>query len=142
MIEPNSPGAGPTAAPGPPRPHINWGAVVGFGALGLLWPLLRLLGLEAAIGGLTTALVAFLTVSAVWVLGAGLGRVPRPVATLTLSGLLFGALLASTSMMLGEWPDYGVVATIVAGVVELGRSAGLGALTGLAAEAIQKGRRR
>ncbi|WP_309102795.1 hypothetical protein [Microbacterium sp.] len=126
----------------PPRPRINWGAVVGFGTLGLLWPLLRLVGLEAVIGGLATALVAFITVSTVWMLGAGFGRVPRPVATLTLSGALLGILVGLTTLALGEWPDHGIAATLVAGAFEVGRSAGVGALTGFAAEAIQRGRRR
>lgn len=124
------------------RPRISWGAVVGFGTLGLLWPLLRLVGLEAVIGGFGTAMVAFVSVALVWMLGAGFGRVPRPVATLTLSGALFGILVGLTTMALGEWPDYGIGATLVAGAIEVGRSAVLGALTGFAAEAIQHQRRR
>ncbi|MDF2508604.1 MAG: hypothetical protein K0Q52_2463 [Microbacterium sp.] len=127
----------------PPRPaRINWAAVVGFGMLGLLWPLLRLVGLESVVGGLGTALIAFLGTFAVWVLGAGLGDVPRPVVTLTLAGLLFGALLSASALLMGEWPDYGLGLTLVAVAVELGRAAGFGALSGLTARAIQKSRHR
>lgn len=124
------------------RPRIDWGSVVGFGTLGLLWPVLRLMGLEAVIGGTATALVVFLTVAAVWTLGAGYGLVPRPVATLTLSGVMFAVLLGLTSFGLGEWPDCGIGQTLVAAVAEIGRSAGLGALAGLVAEVIQKRRSR
>ncbi|HWS50687.1 MAG TPA: hypothetical protein VN241_06725 [Microbacterium sp.] len=140
MIEPKDP-AGPLSGQ-PRRPRINWGAVVGFGMLGLLWPLLRLLRVDGAIGGMATALLAFLAVAMVWMLGAGFGRVPRPVATLTLSGVLFGILLSLTTFALGEWPDHGIGATLLAGAFEVGRSAGFGALTGFAADAIQRRRPR
>ena len=123
------------------RARVHWGAVAGFGTLGLLWPLLRLLGLATVIGELGTALVAFLGTALVWVLGAGLGNVPRPVATLTLSGMLFSGLLLASTVMLREWPDYGIGLNIVAAVTEVGRAAGFGALAGVVANAIQKSRR-
>lgn len=128
------------ADPDRDRGRVNWGAVAGFGTLGLLWPLLRLLDLATLIGELGTALVAFLGTALVWVLGAGLGNVPRPVVTLTLSGVLFGGLLLATTVMLREWPDYGIGLNIAAAVVEISRATGFGALAGVVAGAIQKSR--
>lgn len=133
----------PKGAPVPAaRTRISWAAVLGFGALGLLWPLLALLGVDAILGGLTTALVALAVPAAVWVLGAGFGGVPRPIVTLTLAGLLFGILLSVSALLLGDWPDHGPAVAIAAGVIEISRSAGLGALAGLAAHGIQRARRR
>jgi hypothetical protein len=116
--------------------------VAGFGILGLLWPLLRLLGLESIIGGATTAIFAFLATFLVWALGAGFGHVPRPVPTLALSGVLSACLLGATTILIGDWPDHGIGLNLLAGVIEVARSAGFGALSGLVAESIQKARRR
>lgn len=135
----------PSQSPGvppDPRPRLSWPAVMGFGVLGLLWPLLRLIGLETIVGGVATAMIAFLATFVVWVLGAGFGRVPRPVLTLTLSGILFAILLGITTIVIGNWPDHGLGLNLLAGTVEVGRSAGFGALSGLVAESIQKSRRR
>ena len=123
------------------RPGISWAAVIGFGTLGLIWPLLRLTGLESVLGGVNTATVAFLGTSLVWVLGAGFGGVPRPVLTLTLSGVLAGSLLLGMSVVLRAWPDYGVALNAVAVIFELSRAAGFGALAGVLGGAIQKARR-
>lgn len=128
--------------PPDPRPRLSWPAVAGFGVLGLLWPLLRLIGLESIFGGLTTAMIAFLATFVVWVLGAGFGHVPRPVLTLTLSGVLFAVLLAATTVLIGDWPDHGVGLNLLAGTIEVGRSAAFGALSGVVAESIQRARRR
>ncbi|WP_136045537.1 hypothetical protein [Microbacterium sp. K41] len=131
----------PPEIPGP-RPRLSWPAVMGFGILGLLWPLLRLIGLEAVVGGVTTVMVAFLATFVIWVLGAGFGHVPRPVLTLTLSGVLFALLLGATTVAIGDWPDHGIGLNLVAATIEIGRSAGFGALSGLVAESIQRARRR
>ena len=130
------------ASPDRDRRHISWGAVAGFGTLGLLWPLLRLLGLGTLIGELGTASVAFLATALVWVLGAGFGNVPRPVLSLTLAGVLFGGLLIATSVLLREWPDYGIALNLSGAAIEIGRAAGLGALAGVVASAIQRSRGR
>ncbi len=124
------------------RARISWAAVLGFGALGLIWPLLRLVGLDSLIGGLPTVLLSLLPVFAVWTLGAGFGGVPRPVLTLTLSGSLFGLVLTMSALALGEWPDHGLGLTLVAATIEIARTTGLGALAGLVAAAIQRARRR
>ncbi len=132
----------PDPRPTPARPRISWVAVLGFGALGLVWPLLQLLGVGSVIGELVTALLTLLAVCAVWVLGAGFGVVPRPILTLTLSGAMFGVLLSASALVLGEWPDHGPGLALVAAAIEIGRATGLGALAGLGAAAIQRARRR
>lgn len=116
--------------------------MTGFGVLGFLWPLLRLIGLETIVGGVATAMIAFLATFIVWVLGAGFGRVPRPILTLTLSGILFAILLGITTIVIGNWPDHGLGLNLLAGTIEVGRSAGFGALSGLVAASIQTSRRR
>lgn len=141
MSEPPTPSQPPRTLPGP-RPVLSWPAVTGFGVLGLLWPLLRLIGLESIVGGIATAMIAFLATSIIWVLGAGFGHVPRPVLTLTLAGILFAFLLGGTSILIGDWPDHSIGLNLLAGTIEVGRSAGFGALSGLVAESIQKAQRR
>ncbi|MCP2637641.1 hypothetical protein K0817_013865 [Microbacterium sp. HD4P20] len=132
----------PATPPIPVRGRISWASVIGFGTLGLFWPVLRLMRMEAVIGDLGTALVALVGTLLVWMLGAGFGDVPRPVITLTLSGVLSGALLIATTVLVGEWPDYGVGLNVTAGAIEVTRAAGLGALAGAGAAAIQRARRR
>ncbi len=141
MSKPRMPSESPRL-PHDRRPRLSWAAVAGFGVLGLLWPLLRLVGAELVIGGPATALAAFLVTFVMWALGAGFGNVPRPVLTLSLSGVIFGLLLGATTLLIGDWPDYGIGLNLLGGVIEVGRSAGLGALAGLVAELIQKTRRR
>lgn len=110
----------PPGMPPGPHPRLSWPAVTGFGVLGLLWPLLRLIGLESVVGGITTAMIAFLSTFVVWVLGAGFGHVPRPVLTLTLSGILFAVLLGASTILLGDWPDHGIGLNLLAGTIEVG----------------------
>lgn len=120
--------------------RISWAAVLGFGALALLWPLAGLVGLPSLIGGLAMALVVIAVIGAAWILGAGFGRVPRPIATLTFAGVVAGALITLMSLILGEWGDLGAGIVFLAAVIEIGRSAALGALAGVVAHAIQKAR--
>jgi len=124
-----------------PRP-LSWLAVLGFGALALLWPLLRILGLESALGDPAAGILTAVIVLAAWILGAGFGDVPRPVATLALSGVVFAVLLLVTSLLLGLWRGAGVAPFVFGVVVEAGLWGGLGALAGLAAAGIQRARRR
>lgn len=123
-------------------PRLSLVAIVGFGALGLLWPLLRFAGLEELIGGFPTALVAFLGTFAVWVLATGFGGVPRPVLTLTLAGLLFGVVMISAGLVLGSGPGLDVTHRLVAELFMIGACTGFGALTGVVAEGIQRSRAR
>ena len=138
MIQPAAPPPGSLDTP--PTP-MSWTAVLGFGTLALLWPLLRLTGLEAVLGGPLTVLLVFGTTVLLWVLGAGLGNVPRPVLTLTLSGVVFSLLLTAAFLIIGDGPEHGWVRSIVAAGIEIGQYAGLGALAGLAAAGIQRSRR-
>jgi hypothetical protein len=139
MSEPTLPSDAADSAGRPPA-RISGAAVLGFGALGLLWPVLHLSGVESLVGEPATAAIVFLGTLAVWVLGAGFGRVPRPIATLTLSGALFGTLLTAAWLLVDGFPEYGPVLAIVGAVLEVGRAAGLGALAGLVARAIQRRR--
>ncbi|TWG90947.1 hypothetical protein L615_008600000140 [Nocardioides sp. J9] len=128
-------------APNRPRRGLAWPVVAGLGSLGLLWPVLRLAGFESVAGGFGTALAAYGATLVVWVAVAGLGGVPRPVATLALAGVVHGALLGTCTVVLdlGHVDRFGEGALVL--VVEVGRSAGLGALAGLLAEQVQARRR-
>lgn len=116
--------------------------MLGFGALALLWPLLRILGLESALGDPAAGILTAVIVLAAWILGAGFGDVPRPVATLALSGVVFAVLLLLTSLLLGLWRGAGAAPFVFGVVVEACLWGGLGALAGLAAAGIQRARRR
>jgi len=115
--------------------------VLGLGALALLFPLAELTGVADAIGRAPTALLLFGLVAVVWIGGIGLGRVPRPVLTSALAGVVFGVVLVVLSLALDT--GTGAEGALAAGVaaLEIGRSAALGALAGLLADAVQRQRR-
>ena len=122
-----------TPRPGmPTEQHVSWPLVLGLGSLALLWPLAHLTGLSDGIGQLPTVLTLAAVVAVVWIGSIGLGRVPRPVLTLTLAGAVYGAFLVVLSRVFGMRPEVdGIVAALVA-AFELGRSTLLGFLAGLA----------
>ena len=134
-----------TSTAGPPgtgaREPVSWPVVLGLGALALLFPLTELTGVADTIGGVLTALLLSGLVAVVWIGGIGLGPVPRPVLTSTLAGVGFGVVLVVLSMALGTGTD--AEGALAAGVAafEIGRSAALGALAGLLADAVQRRRR-
>lgn len=134
MMEPD-----PTAQPARPSPRarVSWAAVIGFGTLALLWPLLRLVGMEAVVGELLTAVLAFVLTFLVWALGAGLGYVPRPILTLALSGVVFSLVLTTTLVALGELPEHGWGLFLVAAVIEACQFAAFGAIAGVVAHVLQ-----
>ncbi|MCB7135371.1 hypothetical protein LGQ04_02215 [Cellulosimicrobium marinum] len=76
--------------------------------------------------------------AALWVGVVGLGRVARPVLTLTLVGLTYGAVAAAVSALVGV--GAGRPAWTVAPALAL--HAGWGALAGLVAAAVQRRRAR
>jgi hypothetical protein len=123
------------------REPVSWPVVLGLGALALLVPLADLSGVADAIGEAPAALLLFGLVAVVWIGGIGLGRVPRPVLTSTLAGVVFGVVLVVLSFALDT--GTGAAGALVAGVVvvEIGRSAALGALAGLLADVVQRSRR-
>lgn len=82
----------------PPTGRLSWPTVLGLGSMALLWPLTGLLGLGS---GLPRALTILGLTALVWVAVVGLGRVARPVLTLTLAGLTFGVVAAVVSALVG-----------------------------------------
>jgi len=131
----------PVPGPGTRRPErLSWPVVFGFGALALLWPLVDLVGLTDLLGQPATALLVLAVIGLAWVLGAGFGRVPQPVATLALAGVVSGLIGVATATLLGDRPALvGALGAVVA-AFELARAAGLGALAGLVARSIQRSR--
>lgn len=78
----------PRPQPAPKAPAVPWAVVAGLSALALLWPLTGLTGVLGT--GAPRAFAVIGTTAAVWIGVVGLGRVPRPVLTLTLTGLAYG----------------------------------------------------
>lgn len=142
-----SPGmAIPGSSAGPPgRPvpeEVSWPVALGLGSLALLFPLADLTGLRNAIGSALTVLLLFGVVFATWIGVVAFGRVPRPVLTLTLSGSVFGVVLVILAVTLRTPPDVDGRLLVLGAVIEIARSTGLGALTGLIAAALQRRSRR
>jgi hypothetical protein len=116
---------------------VPWAVVAGLASLALLWPLTGLTGLFGT--GAARALAIIGITAVVWIAVVGLGRVPRPVLTLTLTGVAYGLvtfLLGLLVPALGGFggPD-GAAWTVVP---ELLMNAFWGALAGLAAAAVQR----
>ncbi|MFD7306821.1 hypothetical protein [Promicromonospora sp. NPDC059942] len=130
--------AGPAAA----RPAaVSWTLVAGLSALALLWPLT---GLTGALGtGAPRALTIIGLTAAVWIGVVGLGRVPRPVLTLALTGLAYGlvATLIGTLVPVlsgfgpGGGPGGGPAWTLIPA---LAFDTMWGALAGLVAAGVQR----
>jgi len=125
--------------PDSPKAPVSWPLVVGLGSLALLWPLAELTNISDALGEAPTALTLLLVVAISWIGGVGVFRVPRPVLTLTLAGVVYGLFLMALRQVFGG-PEVGISAPLlaVAAVFEIGRSALLGALAGLAAKGVQR----
>ncbi|MGR6964025.1 hypothetical protein ACU610_06165 [Geodermatophilus sp. URMC 61] len=131
----------PVGPPGPgSREPVSWPVVLGLGALALLFPLAELSGVTGILGAAPTALLLVGLVAVVWIGGIGLGRVPRPVLTATLAGVVFGVVLVALSRALGTGPDVDGASAVGVAAFEIGRSAALGALAGLLAAAVQRNR--
>lgn len=69
------------------RPAVSWLLILGLGALALLQGLGRHLGLSNLLGAGTAAFLLIAVVTVAWISVVGWGRVPRPILTLTLTGL-------------------------------------------------------
>jgi hypothetical protein len=104
--------------------------------MALLWPLTALTGIGT---GAPRALGIVAITAVVWIGVVGFGRVPRPVATLTLTGLAFGIVAMAVSMLFGGVGMPGAGAAWTA-VPALAMDTVWGALAGLVALAIQKAR--
>lgn len=134
----------PTRVPQPParlpRPPVVWQAVLGLGALVLLWPLTTLTGLAAVLGAPVRAVLVVGIIGAVWVAVVGLGQLPRPVLTLTLTGMAGGTYLLLADLLAGAGSSggLGVVAFPFLALDLIGGGALWGVLAGLVAAWVQR----
>jgi hypothetical protein len=127
--------------PAPPRPAaapVPWAVVAGLSALALLWPLTGLTGTFGT--GAPRAFAIIGVTGAVWIGVVGLGRVPRPVLTLTLTGLAYGLVATALGLLVPVLagfggPGGGPAWTIVPA---LAYNAVWGALAGLVAAGVQR----
>jgi hypothetical protein len=130
--------AQPSPRPGPAPAAVPWSLVAGLAALALLWPLTGLTGLFGT--GAPRAFAVIGVTAVVWIGVVGLGRVPRPVLTLTLTGLAYGLVVAGLGLLVpvlgGFGPGAGGPAwTIVPALV---MDAFWGAMAGLVAAGVQR----
>ena len=90
----------PSSSPSrPATAGLPWPLIVALGAMALLWPLTALTGVGGT--GAPRALTILGLTAVVWIGAVGLGRVPHPVLTLTLAGLVFGLVAMAAALLLG-----------------------------------------
>ncbi|MEL7978166.1 hypothetical protein AAG589_20030 [Isoptericola sp. F-RaC21] len=140
---PNQPSPQPTPVPPAGGAGLSWPLVAGLASMALLWPLTGLTGIGGT--GAPRALGIVALTAVVWIGVVGLGRVPRPVLTLTMTGLASGVvtLLVSTlvgGVGLGGVGPGGDGAAAWTAIPALAMDAGWGALAGVVALGVQKGR--
>ncbi|UOQ57633.1 hypothetical protein MUN78_01970 [Leucobacter allii] len=111
----------------------NWLLICGLSALALLWPLAELTGMPA--GAPRAATILGIT-AVCWIGVVGLGRFPRPVLTLALTGLGAGVLAHALAAVFGGG---GTGPALWALPFSLALQAGWGAVAGLLAWAVQLG---
>ncbi len=130
----------PTGPTSTPRPQIVWQAVAGLGALVLLWPLTTLTGIADAIGAPARAVLVVGLIGAAWIGVVGLGRLPRPVLTLTLTGMAGGVYLLLADLLAGAGVSggLGLVALPFLLLDLVGGGALWGVLAGLVAAGVQR----
>ncbi|SEE73017.1 hypothetical protein [Ruania alba] len=119
----------------------------GLAALTLLWPLTSVTGLADAIGNPARALLLITLIGGAWIGVVGLGRVARPIATLTLTGLAAGVItLVASVVVTGLGAESGglsgapAFALPLVAVEMVGSQTLLGALAGLVAAGVQRAR--
>lgn len=122
-----------TSSGGPVRPGLSWLLILGLASLSLLWPLTALIGIGQ---GAPRALTLVAVVAVIWIGVVGFGRVPRPVLTLTLTGLGYGIISMVVAAILS-----GVDGPIWTVFVALFIDTFWGAIAGLLALAIQQMRK-
>ena len=130
--------AQPTPRPAPAPAPVPWAVVAGLAALALFWPLTGLTGLFGT--GAPRAFAIIGITAAAWIGVVGLGRVPRPVLTLTLTGIAHGIVIAALGLLVpalgGFGPgDGGPAWTIVPALL---MDAFWGAVAGLVAAGVQR----
>jgi hypothetical protein len=126
----------PASTPEPSRSGISWPLVAGLASTALLWPLTGLTGIGGT--GAPRALAIIAVTAVVWIGVVGFGRVPRPVATLTLTGLAFGVVTMAVSTLFGGIGTGGAAAWTA--IPALAMDAGWGAIAGVIALGIQRAR--
>lgn len=125
----------------PRRPALSWPVVISLGLLALARPLARITGADETLGTPGGPLLLTLAVTAAWVLVVGLGRVPRPVLTLTLAGVTYAVATLPLSAVLSTVIDgapSGPLVNPVAIAPVLVLNAGWGALAGVLALGVQR----
>lgn len=128
---------GPSPQPKQAQP-LHWPVAIGLGSLAALWPLAELTGVNDALGQPAAPLLIMAAVAATWVAVVGLGRVPRPVLTLTITGITYGVLIVLLGAIFGNRGEgvNGLISVIASGF-ELVQSTVFGAVAGLIAYAVQ-----
>lgn len=106
--------------------------------MALLWPLTGLTGVVGTGAPRAFAIIGITAV--VWIGVVGLGRVPRPVLTLTLTGVAYGLVATAISLLVPVLagfggPGGGPAWTIVPALLY---NAMCGALAGVAAAGVQR----
>lgn len=128
----------PSPTTTPTRAGISWPLVAGLASMALLWPLTGLTGIGGT--GAPRALGIVALTAVVWIGVVGFGRVPRPVLTLTMTGLASGVVILLVSTLIGGVGPGGEGAVAWTAVPALAMDAGWGALAGVVALGVQKAR--
>ncbi|WP_157002206.1 hypothetical protein [Agromyces laixinhei] len=120
-----------------PRPSLPWLLILGLSSLSLLWPLTALTGIAGE--GRTRAFIILGISAVIWIGTVGLGRVPRPILTLTLTGVAYGFVaLVLAGLVPGGGGPFGDTTTLWSLIPALAANAAVGALAGLAAAGVQR----
>jgi hypothetical protein len=115
-----------------------WALIIGLAGPALLWPLTALTGLRAALGGGPAAMLVITVTAVLWIGVVGFGRVPGPVRTLTLTGLLYGLVTQLLSAVVTDTGADSSVGPWWTALPVLLLTTLLGFLTGLAAAGVQR----
>jgi hypothetical protein len=71
---------------------LRWGVIFALAILGLVRPLLSILGAYGSIEGPWGPIIATIFIAAVWVGAVVIGRIPNPLLTLAVVGGVYGVL--------------------------------------------------
>ncbi|WP_139416391.1 hypothetical protein [Agromyces laixinhei] len=119
------------------RRPLPWLLILGLSSLSLLWPLTALTGIAGE--GAPRAFLILGIIAVVWVGTVGLGRVPHPILTLTLTGVTSGFIaLVLAGIVPGGGGPFGGTGTLWSIIPALAIDAALGAIAGLAAAGMQR----
>jgi hypothetical protein len=123
---------------------LHWPLIAGLGALALVRPLIRIVGGQLGVDEPPAlAVVITVVISLVWVAVVGLTRVPRPVLTLALVGLVYAVLSMLLAAVLSPVLDgraQGPLANPVAIVPVLLTNAVWGLVAGVLALGVRRAR--